>query len=233
MERSWFIFYKSFYEALSSLPDQNQLELYQAITRYSFTGKAVKLKWLSLTIWTLIKPQLDANLAKYNNWKKGWRPEKNWDNSQKPNGNLNESKSKAKEKEKEERIKDKDKEKNKAPHSEEFEEALLEFRDMREWINKPITPKGLELIKNEVETFYPDREDLQILCLNKSIANSRQGVFLLSQEDIKLHKSREREKREKKEREEAITIIPQELTPEQKKEIKEKFEALRKNSFRP
>lgn len=230
MERSWFIFYKSFYEALSSLPDQNQLELYQAITRYSFTGKAVKLKWLSLTIWTLIKPQLDANLAKYNNGKKGGRPEKNWDNSQKPNENLNESKAKAKEKE--ERIKDKEKEKNKAPHSEEFEEALLEFRDMRERINKPITPKGLELIKNEVETFYPDREDLQILCLNKSIANSRQGVFLLSQEDIKLHKSREREKREKKEREEAITIIPPELTPEQKKEIKEKFEALRKNSFR-
>ena len=102
MDRKGFIFYESFWQAIKELPEENQLELYRAITEYSFTGKIKwkngkkleKFTWISQTIWILIKPQLDANLAKYNNWKQGWRPEKNWYNSQKPNENLTESKTK-------------------------------------------------------------------------------------------------------------------------------------------
>jgi hypothetical protein len=83
------------------LPEKNQLELYQAITEYSFTGKIKKnwkkiekFEWISQTVWVLIKPLLDANLAKFMNGKQGWRPEKNWYNSQKPNENLTETKEK-------------------------------------------------------------------------------------------------------------------------------------------
>ena len=39
MDRKGFIFYESFWEAIKELPEKNQLELYQAITEYSFTGK--------------------------------------------------------------------------------------------------------------------------------------------------------------------------------------------------
>jgi hypothetical protein len=39
MDRSGFVFYRSFWEAIKELPSENQLELYQAITEYSFTGK--------------------------------------------------------------------------------------------------------------------------------------------------------------------------------------------------
>ena len=98
MDRSGFVFYRSFWEAIKELPEENQLKLYQMISEYSFTGKLSKkfwkIEWINATVWTLIKPQLDANLAKYNNGKMGWRPEKNWYNSQKPNQNLIETKTK-------------------------------------------------------------------------------------------------------------------------------------------
>lgn len=39
MDRKGFIFYESFWQAIKELPEENQLELYRAITEYSFTGK--------------------------------------------------------------------------------------------------------------------------------------------------------------------------------------------------
>ncbi len=77
MDRQWFIFYNSFYEALSDLPDQNQLELYRAIAEYSFTfNEPTNLTGVSKTIWKLIKPQLDANNKRFQDWKRGGRPKK-------------------------------------------------------------------------------------------------------------------------------------------------------------
>lgn len=129
MDRSGFVFYRSFWEAIKELPSENQLELYQAITEYSFTGKMwkkngkkiEKLNWISQTVWILIKPQLDANLAKYNNGKMGWRPEKNWYNSQKPNQNLIETKTKPNQK-----LISKEKEKNKKESKVAFVKDLTE-----------------------------------------------------------------------------------------------------------
>ena len=64
------IFYRSFYEAIKSLPESNQLEVYNAIFEYSFNFVEVELKGLSNTIFTLIKPQLEANNKRYQNGNK-------------------------------------------------------------------------------------------------------------------------------------------------------------------
>lgn len=61
------IFYRSFYEAIKELPAQNQAEVYAAIFEYSLNFSEIKLTGLSKTIFTLIKPQLDANLKRFRN----------------------------------------------------------------------------------------------------------------------------------------------------------------------
>lgn len=61
------IFYRSFYEAIKSLPESNQLEVYNAIFEYSFNFVDIQLTGLSNTIFTLIKPQLEANNKRYKN----------------------------------------------------------------------------------------------------------------------------------------------------------------------
>jgi len=67
------IFYRSFYEAIKELPDINQLEVYNAIFEHSFNLKKPVLSGLTKTIYTLIEPQIEANLKRYAN---GNRPKK-------------------------------------------------------------------------------------------------------------------------------------------------------------
>lgn len=69
MERDSFIFYRSFYEAIKEVPDEEQLQIYKTITEYALNGNEVDNKGISKAIFTLIKPQLDANLKRYINGK--------------------------------------------------------------------------------------------------------------------------------------------------------------------
>lgn len=64
------IFYRSFYEALKDLPAQNKAEIYDAIFELSLNGVDTELTGLSKTIMTLIKPQILANLRRFENGKK-------------------------------------------------------------------------------------------------------------------------------------------------------------------
>lgn len=189
--RQWFIFYYSFFEALSDLPAENKLELYEAIAQYSFNGKEPQnLTWISVPMWKLIRPQLEANNKRYLDWCKGGRPKKETSGFENEitSGFENEKpkeKEKVKEKDKE-KIKEKEKDNNHP--SDEFDEALNEFIKMRKQIKKPITDKWVELVKDKLNKMYPDKKDLQIKCLYKSIENSWQWVFALSEEDIKWYK---------------------------------------------
>lgn len=61
------IIYRSFYEAIKEIPAINQAEVWDAIFSYGMDFREVELTGLSKTIFTLIKPQLEANIAKYKN----------------------------------------------------------------------------------------------------------------------------------------------------------------------
>lgn len=93
--RDSFIFYKSFYDAIRDLPRDVQGEIYTAIMEYSLYGNEIaQLKPIAKSIFILIKPQLDSNIARYENGKKGGRPRgQNNQNEteQKPNQNQNET----------------------------------------------------------------------------------------------------------------------------------------------
>jgi hypothetical protein len=95
-----FIFYRSFYEAIDLLPDDIQFQIYKAITKYSFKNETIELSGISQAIFTLIKPQLEANNKRYENGIKGGRPstDKEIENQKetevKPNNNQTETETK-------------------------------------------------------------------------------------------------------------------------------------------
>lgn len=88
------VFYKSFYEAIVKLPQEYQLELYNAIFNYAFEGvEPTCLSPVAEVVFTLAKPNIDSAQRKYeaskNNGAKGGRPKKNnqTETQEKPNEN--------------------------------------------------------------------------------------------------------------------------------------------------
>lgn len=65
--RESFIFYRSFFDAIKELESEKKAEIYDAIFSYSFEEKEPILKGISASIFTLIKPQLDANRKRFEN----------------------------------------------------------------------------------------------------------------------------------------------------------------------
>jgi hypothetical protein len=85
-----FVFYASFYEAISNLPGETQLEVYNAICKYALLGELPELSPIAKAMFTVMRPVMDAASARYEasvaNGKKGGRPKK--ENLEKPSNNL-------------------------------------------------------------------------------------------------------------------------------------------------
>jgi len=77
MKKDTFIYYRSFWDAIQTRPDNERLALYDAILLYAFEGKQSELHEVESAIFTLIKPQIDANHRKWENGLKGGRPNSN------------------------------------------------------------------------------------------------------------------------------------------------------------
>ena len=69
------VFYKSFFDAINNVPDhETQLQVYRAIFEFSLLEQEPELEGLAYTLFILIKPQLQANLKRREDGKKGGRP---------------------------------------------------------------------------------------------------------------------------------------------------------------
>ena len=84
MERDSMVFYQSFYEALKGLDIQQQVKVYNAIFKYQFEGEETDISGIEKAMFTLIKPQLDANNKRYENGCKGGRPKNQNETKTKP-----------------------------------------------------------------------------------------------------------------------------------------------------
>lgn len=73
VERDSFIFYRSFYESIKEIPEEEQLKVYKSITEYALNKNELELTGIAKAIFTLIKPQLDANYQKFLNGSKAKR----------------------------------------------------------------------------------------------------------------------------------------------------------------
>lgn len=69
--RESFVFYESFYLAISELSAAQQSKIFQAICRYALYEEEPELKGSSAAVFRLVKPQIDANNRRYENGKKG------------------------------------------------------------------------------------------------------------------------------------------------------------------
>ncbi len=79
MERDSFVFYRSFFEAISLMPQEIQAEVYPALVEYALNGKYPKqLSDIARGVFILVKPNIDASVTRYENGKKfgklGGRP---------------------------------------------------------------------------------------------------------------------------------------------------------------
>lgn len=92
--RDSFVFYRSFFEAISELKEKDQASVLLAICDYALNGNERKLNGISAAMFMLMKPNLDANQRKYENGKKGGRPK----TEKEPNANQNKTKKQAKDK---------------------------------------------------------------------------------------------------------------------------------------
>ena len=90
MDKNSFVFYRSFYEAIKKLKKSDQLTLYSHICEYALGENVGEISGVPAAIFDLIKPQIDANLRRYENGLKGGRPK----TEPKPNNNLTATKPK-------------------------------------------------------------------------------------------------------------------------------------------
>lgn len=73
--RDSFIIYKSFIEAGEQISKKNdRLLFYEAIFKFALFGETSELNGISKAMFTLVKPQLEANHRRFENGKKGGKP---------------------------------------------------------------------------------------------------------------------------------------------------------------
>ncbi len=70
-KRDSFVFYRSFYEAIISLPKDDQCLMFAAIANYGFDQVEPELTGINKAVFSLVKPQIDANIKRYIDGKKG------------------------------------------------------------------------------------------------------------------------------------------------------------------
>ena len=135
--RDSFIFYGSFLEALDELPPDIQLQVYQAVTRYAIKGELSELTGIAKAVFSLIKPQLDANTKRYNDGckggeygKLGGRPAKNKD-IKNPSGVIDKNPTKTPN----ENENENENENVKVEVEEKKEEEIVEIKKQKELVN--------------------------------------------------------------------------------------------------
>ena len=101
--RDSFIFYRSFFEAVSYLDKEAQADCFSAICEYVLNEKEVELDGAAKALFISIKPQLDANNKRYENGCKGGR--KKNEPEEKAKENQKETKAEPKENQKETEVK--------------------------------------------------------------------------------------------------------------------------------
>ena len=74
VNRKSFVFYDSFYKAMSYLNDKEKIQYIEAICNYSLYDITIDMDLKIEAMFALIKPQIDANIKKRENGRKGGRP---------------------------------------------------------------------------------------------------------------------------------------------------------------
>ena len=189
MHRDSFVFYRSFYEALSELEGADKLKAVDALLEYGLNGAEYKGRGAVAMFFRLVKPQIDANNQRYENGRRGGRPKtenKPSENLKKteaePNVNVNDNVNdnvnvnvNVKNKKAAEVVAD-------APDI--MQEALKAFIEHRKALKKPMTAYAMTLtIKKALELGGGDPA-VAVKVINQSIAKGWLGLFPLDKKNV-------------------------------------------------
>ena len=87
MERESFVFYRSFRDAFRALDKDVRLRMYEAIIDYGLDLVEPHFEGIEKVLWTLIRPQLEANNKRFENGCKGGAPMGNQNARKQPKNN--------------------------------------------------------------------------------------------------------------------------------------------------
>lgn len=71
-----FSFFRSFWEGMQDLENEERLALYDAMTLYAFTGQEPEFKGAMRALWKFSKPNIDSSIKGQSTGAKGGRPKK-------------------------------------------------------------------------------------------------------------------------------------------------------------
>ncbi len=152
-QRTHFPFFLSFFESINNLDPMDQLPIYKAIAEYAFFQKEPEFNGVSKSLWTLIRPILDASHKNFKNGGKGGAPKgsRNNPNGRRANQELTQNKpitnQKLSNKDKEEDM-DKDKGENNKRTAKRFTPPTLD--EVRDYI----TQKGYTINPQSFIDYY-------------------------------------------------------------------------------
>lgn len=87
MKRESFVFYRSFRDAFRALDKDVRLRMYEAVIDYGLDLIEPHFEGIEKVLWTLIRPQLEANNKRFENGCKGGAPIGNQNARKQPKDN--------------------------------------------------------------------------------------------------------------------------------------------------
>ena len=178
------IFYRSFYEAIKELPLENQALIYDAIFSYALDFTEKDLTGICKTVFTLIKPQIDANNKRFEN---GTKPKtkqkeskteaKDKQDLSKTEANNNKNNNKKVNNNKNNNLNVNENNKEDGVLQTPLEKKFEEFLEYRKQIKKPVVEKSLQPLKNKLWELSNKNTQTAIDILDQTITNGWQGIF--------------------------------------------------------
>jgi hypothetical protein len=163
--RDSMLIYRSFFEAIKGLKKEEQADVWNAIYELGLNGNEVKLSGLSESFFLLIKPQILANLKRFENGKK-------------PKLKQTESKVEAKQKQKISKSEANNNNNNNKNNI--YIPETAKDRSLENWITyrKEIKKKLSEASINNLRKIIDDKsEECVEYVIQESITNGWQGLF--------------------------------------------------------
>lgn len=195
-----FVAYKSFIDAIRTLPEEEQLKCHNMIYDYALCGiEPTEEDGIVYTLFLAFRPQIDANSQRRTNGAKGGRPKNEEPKEEKPSVIEEETIGFEDENHRLETPKPNvnvnvnvndnvnvDKKKSKKEKDFSFESvcdgellnSLKEFEKMRKSIKKPLTPRARSMLWNKLNKMSSD-PNIQIAIVNQSIFHNWQDVYEL------------------------------------------------------
>lgn len=190
-----FVFYRSFAEALQDIPAEQFKDIVLALSSYALDGiEPDNLDAISKALFTLMRPQIDANAKRREAGRKGGEANAKQIEASVKQNEATPKQTEAKDKVKE-KVKDKDKDKEKVKEKDiapevavatldapdEVKQSMQEFVNMRKSIKKPMTGNAVKLMYGRLVKLSKD-PGTQREILEQSIRHSWQDVYELKDE---------------------------------------------------